>query len=67
MPLQRNMTDHPLDVPAASATVQPGETLDWDTPIVGFELVEDEPDAPKPSPKSRKSTARPAGEEDDAR
>ena len=41
MPLQRNVTDHPLDVPAASVTVEPGETLDWPAPIVGFEPVGD--------------------------
>lgn len=64
MPLQRNITDHPLDVPAASATVQPGDTLDWPRLIVGFEPVEAEPD-PQPSPpKTRtKSTAAAAGEE----
>ena len=43
MPLQRNATDHPLDVPAASATVQPGDTLDWPVSIAGFEPVDDEP------------------------
>lgn len=42
MPLQRNATDHPLDVPAASATVQPGDTLDWPDPVMGFEPA-DEP------------------------
>jgi len=44
MPLQRNTTDHPLDVPAASATVQPGDTLDFPLPIAGFEPVEDGPE-----------------------
>lgn len=58
MPLQRNATDHPLDVPAASATVQPGDTLDWPRPIVGFEPV------PEPSPpKTTRSKTATAGEE----
>lgn len=63
MPLQRNATDHPLDVPAASATVQPGDTLDWPDPVIGFEPVEPEPD-PEPSPtKTRTKSTATAGEE----
>jgi hypothetical protein len=45
MPLQRNTTDHPLDVPAASVTVQPGGEIDFPLPIAGFEPVDEpEPD-----------------------
>jgi hypothetical protein len=54
--LQRNGSDHPLDVMAIPATVQPGDTIDWPDPIVGFEPVKDEP---KPT---RKTSAK-AGEE----
>lgn len=58
MPLQRNATDHPLDVWAASATVQPGDTIDWPDPLIGFEPVIE------PSPKTtRKQAAPSAGEE----
>lgn len=58
MPLQRNTTDHPLDVPAVPVTLQPGDTVDWPDPIIGCEPAE-----PAPSPtKPRKNTA-PAGEE----
>ncbi|MEY9937294.1 hypothetical protein [Streptacidiphilus sp. MAP5-3] len=62
--LQRNATDHPLDVPAIPATVQPGETVDWKDPIVGFEPVEAAP-VPEPSPPktARKQAAVAAGEE----
>jgi hypothetical protein len=50
---QRNATDHPLDVPAIPATVQPGDTVDWPVPIAGFE--------PVPSPaKTRTSKSIPA-------
>ncbi len=41
--LQRNATDHPLDVMAIPATVQPGDTVDWPDPIVGFEEVPEPP------------------------
>lgn len=62
--LQRNATDQPLDVWAAGATVQPGDTIDWPDPLIGFEPVEPEPD-PEPSPpkSTRKSAAKTAGEE----
>ena len=56
--LQRNTTDHPLDVPAASATVQPGETLDWPDPVMGFEPVP----SPAKTTKSIKGPAQPADE-----
>jgi hypothetical protein len=73
MPLQRNTTDHPLDVWAASATVQPGDTIDWPDPVIGFELVEPEPAATPPDtpatpavepspPKTTRKAAKPAGE-----
>ncbi|NUP48067.1 MAG: hypothetical protein HOW97_12240 [Catenulispora sp.] len=64
--LQRNTTDHPLDVWAASATVQPGDTIDYPDPLIGFEPVEGEP-APEPSPPktTRKSAAaKPAAGEE---
>ncbi len=54
--LQRNTTDHPLDVMAIPATVQPGETVEWPNPIVGFELDKAEPKA------TRKAAAAKAGE-----
>lgn len=54
--LQRNSGDHPLDVMAIPATVQPGDTVDWPEPIVGFEPVEAEP-------KPTRKTAAKAGEE----
>lgn len=57
MPLQRNVTDQPLDVWAASATVQPGDTIDWPDPLIGFEPV------PEPSPKSTRKQAAVSGEE----
>lgn len=62
--LQRNASDHPLDVPAISATVQPGETVDHEWPIVGFEPVDPAPE-PEPSPPktARKQAAPAAGEE----
>lgn len=76
MPLQRNSTDHPLDVPAASVTVEPGGTLDWPVPVAGFEPV-GEPDdsgaaadpAPPPPPKAprRRAAAQPTGDEEAAR
>jgi hypothetical protein len=50
---QRNATDHPLDVPAIPATVQPGDTVDWPVPIAGFESV-------PPSAKTRTSKSTPA-------
>lgn len=53
MPLQRNATDHALDVPAASVTVEPGGTLDWPEPVIGFEPVK----APSPArPRTKRST-----------
>ncbi|MEZ0066679.1 hypothetical protein ABIA32_002691 [Streptacidiphilus sp. MAP12-20] len=52
MPLQRNITDHPLDVPAVPITLQPGDEVDWDDPIVGCE--------PVPSPPAKKSAAKSA-------
>lgn len=63
--LQRNATDQPLDVWAASATVQPGGVLDWPKPLIGFEPVDDAPADPEPSPPktTRKSAAKSAGEE----
>ena len=54
--LQRNSGDHPLDVMAIPATVQPGETVEWPNPIVGFELD-------KAEPKATRKTAAKAGEE----
>lgn len=47
--LQRNVSDHPLDVPAIPATVQPGDTVDWPVPIAGFEAV------PSPVAKATRS------------
>lgn len=49
--LQRNATDHPLDVPAASTTLQPGDEIDWPEPIVGCEPV------PEPSPTRKRAAA----------
>ena len=48
---QLNATDHPLDVPAIPATVQPGDTVDWPVPIAGFEAV------PSPAKASRSKNA----------
>jgi hypothetical protein len=59
--LQRNATDHVLDVPAIPATVQPGDTVDHEWPIVGFEPVEPDPE-PSP-PKTARKAAATAGEE----
>jgi hypothetical protein len=47
--LQRNATDHPLDVPAIPITLQPGDTVDWPDPIVGCEAV------PEPSPPKKRA------------
>jgi hypothetical protein len=66
MPLQRNVTDHPLDVPAASVTVQPGDTVDWALPIVGFEPVDQADSEPEPSPPKsarKRAASEAAGEE----
>lgn len=76
MPLQRNVTDHPLDVPAASVTVQPGDTVDFPLPVVGFEPAgeqddnadpdgeQDHADEPSPPKTTRKrAAAKPASEE----
>lgn len=60
--LQRNASDHPLDVPAISATVQPGDTVEHPIPIVGFEPVEPDPE-PSPPKTARKQAAPAAGEE----
>lgn len=65
--LQRNPFPYALDVPDIPATVQPGETVDWQWPIAGFEPVADAPpeeDAPK-SARSKKAAPEPApvGEE----
>lgn len=60
---QRSTHDVPVDVPAIPATVEPGEVVDWPTPIAGFEPVEGEPTPPapdaatdKPAPKKRAAT-----------
>lgn len=64
--LQRNMTDHPLDVMAIPATVQPGETVDWPDRIVGFEPVDEDQGAADPVPaKSVRRTSKSAAEETD--
>ena len=60
--LQRNATDHPLDVPAIPATVQPGDTVDWPHPIIGFEPVAPDPE-PSPPKTARSKAAAAAGEE----
>jgi hypothetical protein len=49
--LQRNTGDHPLDVPAIPATVQPGDTVEWPDPIIGF--------TPVPSPAKPKAAKTP--------
>lgn len=46
--LQRNTTDYPAFVGGASIRVEPGEVIDHDDPITGFEPVADEPAAPPP-------------------
>lgn len=68
--LQRNPTDHPLDVPDIPATVQPGQTIDWQHPIAGFEPADPVPD-PEPEVEqtpaaktTRKRAASPATEEE---
>lgn len=62
--LQRNVTDHPLDVMAIPATVQPGDTVDWPDRITGFEPVAEDQAAvdPVPAKAARKSPA--AGSKD---
>lgn len=58
--LQRNPNPYALDVPDIPATVQPGETVDWPTPIAGFEAVEDAPSAEAEAPKSARKKAAPS-------
>lgn len=68
---QRSTHEAPVDVPDIPATVQPGEIVDWPTPIAGFEPVPDEPTPPeadtstKTSTRSKKAAPDPApvGEE----
>lgn len=60
--LQRNASDHQLDVPAIPATVQPGDIVDHEWPIVGFVPVDPEPE-PSPPKTARKQAAASAGEE----
>lgn len=65
--LQRNPRPDPVDVPTIPATVQPGETVDWPEPIVGFELVEPEPSPdPAPEPPAKPTKARAAAPEGSA-
>ncbi|WP_034090434.1 hypothetical protein [Streptacidiphilus albus] len=57
--LQRNATDHPLDVMAIPATVQPGEQVDWPDRIVGFEPESDGEDQgvdPAPTKSVRRTS-----------
>lgn len=63
--LQRSTHEAPVDVPAIPATVEPGEVVDWPTPIAGFEPVTDEPAPPEPDaatdkPATKKRAAAPA-------
>jgi hypothetical protein len=65
--LQRSTHEAAVDVPDIPATIQPGETVDWPTPIAGFEPTETPPDeagAPKTT-RSKKAAPAPApvGEE----
>lgn len=69
--LQRNPTDHPLDVPDIPATVQPGGVVDWPRPIAGFEPADQAPEpdpaaenAPTAKTSNRKRAASPATEEE---
>ncbi|MBX7464971.1 hypothetical protein [Streptomyces sp. NPDC057910] len=65
--LQRNPHPYALDVPDIPATVQPGETVDWDRPIAGFEPVDDsspaEAEDPKPTRSKKAAPSAPVDEE----
>jgi hypothetical protein len=65
--LQRSTHEAAVDVPDIPATVQPGDTVDWPTPLAGFDPVEAalpaEAEAPKTTRKKAAPAEAPVGEE----
>jgi hypothetical protein len=72
--LQRNPNPYDVDVPAIPATVPAGGTVDWPTPIAGFEPADPDPaedtdatgdaDTPEPPRAAKTPTKRAAAPAD---
>lgn len=63
---QRNDLDHELIVHTIPPqTMQPGDVIDWDDPVIGLTPLEDEPE-PEPAEQSAEQPARRAGSPDRA-
>jgi hypothetical protein len=55
---QRNVSGSPLQIPDIPALVLPGDEIDYDQPLAGFELVDDPPDkGDKTKPSAPAKTA----------
>jgi len=64
--LQRNPHPYPLVVPDIPAEVQPGATVEWPTPIAGFEPVPGPAPAVEATPKKKTAAPTPAASSEES-